>query len=264
MFKTLLLSVAMVAAIGSPQTQWIRPSDSAVKAVINQVGQERDRFQDALDSKLKNSILRGASGEVDVQRFLDDLKRDVNQVKDRFTPDYAASQEVLALLRRATDVNTFMSNQPGAFKGKSEWDAFASVLGTLATTYGTSFPLPQGANTRRMNDKELAASAANVGVMADQFRKAATSAMKTAKADPAAVTSVDTASKAVKTAAEGLKKQLSSQKPATNEARILLEQVNKLKSLLGQQPPAGAATAAWTSMEAGVKTIGQAFNLPGI
>jgi hypothetical protein len=264
MLKIFTLAATLVATAAVAQTQWIRPSDTDVKNLISRVEQARDRYASALDSKFKNSIIRGSSGEVDVQRYLDDLKRDVSQVKDRFNDSYAASIEVLALLRRGTDINTFMLNQPGAFKGKSEWDALASVLGTLATDYGTSFPLPQGASTRRMNDQELAASAATVGGTADQFRQEATKAMKAAKVDPAKVSAVDAAAKAVKTAAEGLKKQLSAHKPATNEARILMESVNKLKSQLGQQPPAGAATTAWDSMTSGTKTIGQAFNLPGI
>jgi hypothetical protein len=264
MLKTLAVSAVMVAMVAMPQTQYLRPSDTDVKNLIAQVGQARDRYADALDSNLKHSILRGASGEVDVQRYLDDLKRNVDQVKDRYNDQYAASTEVLTLLRQGTDINAFMLKQPGAFKGKSEWDTFAAALGSLATVYGTSFPLPQGASTRRMNDLELAASAANVGQMADQFRKAATKAMKTAKADPKLVTSIDAGSKAVTTSATTLKKRLTDHKPATNEARMLLEEVNKLKTLLAQQPPAGESTTAWEGVLSGVKTIAEAFNLPGI
>ncbi len=199
-----------------------------------------------------------------MDKFLDDLKRNADQMRDRYNSDYAASTEVLTLLRQGTDIHTFMSNQQGAFKGKSEWEAFASVLGTLATAYGTSFPLPQGASARRMNDKEVAVIADTVALKADQFRKAATNAMKTAKADPKLVSSVEAGAKAVTSAAKSLKSQLSSHKPATNEARLLAEQVTKLKSLLGQQPPVGESTTAWDGMSAGMKTISQAFNLPGI
>lgn len=169
MLKVFALSVAMVATAAVTQTQFVRPSDTDVKNLIGQVGQSRDRFQDALDSKLKSSILRGASGEVNVDKFLDDLKRNADQMRDRYNSDYAASTEVLTLLRQGTDIHTFMSGQAGAFKGKSEWEAFASVLGTLATAYGTSFPLPQGASARRMNDKEVAVIADTVALKADQF-----------------------------------------------------------------------------------------------
>lgn len=263
MFKTIVLSVTMVAATAGAQVQYLRPSDTDVKNLVSQISQARDRFQGALDSNLKRSIIRGASGEVNVDKYLDDLKRNVSLVKDRFKDDYAASTEVLTLLRQGTDIHAFVTSQSATFKGRSEWDAMASVLGTLATAYGTSFPLPQGAGARRMNDKEVAAQADTVARMAEQFRKASTKAMKTAKADPQLVTAVDRGSKAVATAAANLKKQASGHKPATNEARILLEELTKLKSLL-DQPPAGESTTAWNGLVAGARTIGQAFSLPAV
>lgn len=264
MFKMLALSAALVGAVAVTQTQYLRLSDTDVKSLIGQIGQARDKFAGALDSKLKHSILRGASGEVDVERFLDDLKRNVEQVRDRYNESYAASNEVLTLLRQGTDIHNFVAAQPGTFQGRSEWESFAAAFGTLATAYGTSFPLPPGASARRMGDKELSVSAGQVGAMADQFRKAATKAMKTAKADPKTVTAVDAGAKSVVTAANNLKKQLSAHKPATSETRVLVEEVTKLRSLIGQQPPAGESEAAWASLVSGVKTLSEAFHLPGL
>lgn len=264
MSKILALSVAMVALVATmaaAQTQYVRFSDQQVKDLIGQVGQARDRFQGALDSQLKRSIFRSSTGELSVDNYLEDLKRNVDQAKNRLTPDYAASSEVLTLLRQVTEIHGFMQKQEGAFKGKSEWDSFAAVLGTLATTYGTSFPLPQGASARRLNDKEVTLAADTVAKAADQFRKAATKSMKTAKADPALVTSIDNESKALVTAAKNLKSRVSSGKPATNEARLLLDQANKIRTLL-PQPPTEASTA-WESVLSNLKAVSQAFSLPG-
>jgi hypothetical protein len=265
MSKILALAVAMAAlvAIGADaQTQYIRLADPQVKSLIGQIGQHRDRFQDALDGALKRSILRTETGEVSVDNYLQDLKRNVEQAKDRLTPDYAASNEVLTLLKQCTDINAFVQKQPVTFKGRSEWESLAAALASLATTYGTSFPLPQGASARRLGDKEVVQAADAVAQSAEQFRKAITKAMKTAKADPKLVTSMDTESKAIVTAAKVLKSRVSEQKPATSEARTLLDQANKVRSLL-PQPVLGEPSAPWESVLSSLKAISQAFSLPG-
>ena len=62
-----------------------RPSDKDVKQLLERIDHERDRFEDQLDGKLKRSIVRGPGGEVDVERYLDDLQDNVDKLKDRFT-----------------------------------------------------------------------------------------------------------------------------------------------------------------------------------
>ena len=110
-----------------------------------QVDENRDRFEDQLDGKLKQSILRGPRGEVNVGEFLDDLQANVDKMKDRFTPQYAASAEVTAVLRQGTDIQRYMSTQPPDFDGASEWNRLSASLGQLAAVYGAPWPLSEGA-----------------------------------------------------------------------------------------------------------------------
>ena len=95
-----------------------RPTDKDVKQLLDRINQERDRFEDQLDGKVKGSILRGPRGEVNVSRYLDDLQENVNNLKDRFKPDYAASAEVTTVLRQGSDIQRFMSTQPPDFDGR--------------------------------------------------------------------------------------------------------------------------------------------------
>ena len=117
-----------------------RLTDKDVKALIEAVDNGRDRFEDQLDGKLKDTILRGPNGEVNVARFLDDLQENTHRLKERFTAEYTASAEVATVLRQATPVDAFMKEKPG-IKGSSEWDHLASSLSRLAAVYGTKFPL---------------------------------------------------------------------------------------------------------------------------
>src|SRR5262245_47283205 len=107
-------SAMIVASLSFIPAAWAadRASDKEVKELLERLNHERDRFEDQLDGKLKDSILRGPGGEVKVSRYLDDLQDNVQKMKDRFKSDYAASEEVTTVLRQATDIDRYMSTLP--------------------------------------------------------------------------------------------------------------------------------------------------------
>ena len=51
-----------------------RLTDRDVKALVARIEQGRDRFDDTLDGDLKDDIVRGPSGEVKVDDFLNDFR----------------------------------------------------------------------------------------------------------------------------------------------------------------------------------------------
>ena len=147
-------AVIAAALLAMPAVSADRLPDKDVMALIERIDNERDRFEDQLDGKIKDSIIRG-EGEVHVGRFLDDLQANVGRLKSRFTSDYSASAEVTTVLRQGTDIQRFMSKQPPDLDGASEWTRLASSLGELAKVYATTFPLPEGQQARRFNDGEV-------------------------------------------------------------------------------------------------------------
>ena len=60
-----------------------RISDNEIKELIDRIDSERDRFEDQLDGSVKRAVLRGPQGEVDVERFLDDLQENLDKLKGR-------------------------------------------------------------------------------------------------------------------------------------------------------------------------------------
>ena len=74
-------AVIIAALVAVPAVSADRLPDKDVKALLERINNERDRFEDQLDGKIKSSILRGASGEVHVERFLDDLQENVGRLK---------------------------------------------------------------------------------------------------------------------------------------------------------------------------------------
>ena len=221
----------IVAAVASE-----RLTDRDIKELFERINQDRDRFEDQLDGKLKRDVLRGPAGEVDVERFLEDLQNNVGRMKDRFSDDYSASTEVTTVLRQGTDINRHMASLPPNFKGASEWNRLAAALKALADAYSTSFPMLEGATARRMNDRELHGAAAEIAKAGDRLKKAIDQSLKNNKAVSAATRDAALAQvEAFKNTARMLADRLDEGKPASGEAKAVIDQFVALR----------AASAAW-------------------
>jgi hypothetical protein len=237
------------------QTRPERLSDKEVKTLIDQVDEGRDKFEGNLDGKFKGSTLRGASGEVKVAGALQDYQDNTQKLKDRFTPDYSASAEVATVLKQSTAIDTFMQGSESAMKGRTEWDRQTTNLKGLANAYGATFPLPDGATVRRMNDKETAGFATAIATAAGRF-KSDLDKGTLAKADK------DAAKKDAELLikqANAVKSRTSDGKPATGEMRQLVEQVAKLETFVGAHPI--PTMANWQTVQTSLGKLQQAFGL---
>ncbi len=232
-----------------------RLTDKEVKELLEAVDNARDRFEDQLDGKLKDTILRGPNGEVNVARFLDDLQENTGRLKERFTSEYAASAEVAAVLRQSTAINGFMKQKPG-IKGSSEWDHLAANLSRLAAVYGTTFPLEGDAPVRRVSDGEAAKAAMAIEEHANELKGAINREKALAKP---AKDGLKSQADVIKNAAKTLKSRLNDSKPATSDARQLFDAIRQLRE--SSKGLTDASMSVIGQMQAPLMTLNQAFGV---
>ena len=234
-----------------------RMSDKDVKTLIDQVDEGRDKFEGNLDGQFKGSTLRGPNGETKVSAALQDYQDNTKKLQSRFNSDYSASAEVATVLKQSTAIDTFMQTTGSTMKGRSEWDRQVMNLKRLAEVYGTSFPLPDGATVRRMNDKETAAAAAAVATDAEHFKDNLNKASTLPKPDrEAAKKDVEALIKH----ANAVKSRTNDGKPATGELRQLVDQAAKLQAFVDAHPVPPAVTD-WQAVQASLVKLQQAFGL---
>jgi len=252
----LVSALAGWAVPGFAQTS-DRLSDKDVKAIIDQVDTGRDKFEGNLDGQFKGSTIRGPAGETKVGGALQDYQDSTKKLQERFKADYAAGPEVTTVLKQSTQIDTFMKGSPTSMKGRSEWDAQVLNLRRLAESYGTTFPTPDGAVVRRMNDKEVADAAASVGTAAGRFKDELDKASTVAKpARDAAKKDVE----ALVKQAETVESRINDGKPATAEVRQLIEQTHRVQGFVDANP-IPAAMPNWQSVQASLAKLQQAFGL---
>ena len=257
-------AVIIAALVAMPVVSADRLPGKEVMALLDRIDNERDRFEDQLDGKIKNSIIQGA-GEVHVERFLDDLQENVDRLKSRFNSDYAASAEATTVLRQGSDIQRFMSKQPPDLDGASEWNRLASSLGELAKVYATKFPLPEGQQARRLSDSEVEKVASELAESADRFKKDLESALKTnttidQPTKDAAVKEVNS----LKEDAEELASTVGDGRPASGEAKAVLDRAARIRGAAASsgRTLSPAAQTAWGPVESGLQKVAVAFDLP--
>lgn len=240
-----------------------RISDNEIKELIDRIDNERDRFEDQLDGSVKRAVLRGPQGEVDVERFLDDLQENLDKLKGRYTPTYNAGSEIRTVLRQGSSVQRYMATQAPNLKGASEWNRLAGSLGQLAAAYGSTFPTPDDAPLTRIGDQQVVAAASQTASAAGQFRKQLDAALKQDKTFSLANRQAAVAeAEALKKDADVLADRLKDNKPASGEATQLLERAQKIQAAAASLPLTPNAKAAWASVVRPLTTIAQGFNIP--
>jgi hypothetical protein len=239
-----------------------RLTDRDVKELIGRIEAGRDRFDNALDDKFKNSILRDASGEVNVKRFLDTFQESIDRVEESLKPDYAASTEVGMLLRQGSALERYFRQQPGGAKGESEWNRLASDLGMLAAAYGSDFPIAENAAFRRLGDREVSQSVKALESAAQQLRRALDADLKKDRSVDKAtregiVDEADQLSKDAKT----LRERVNDGKPSSAEADQVMARAARLQTFIkGHQVP--AASGAWNGVASQLEVVSTAYRIP--
>jgi len=250
-----IVGVILAASAAAAQTG-ARLSDKEVKAILDAVDTGRDKFEGNLDGDFKGSTLRGPNGETKVSGALQDYQDSTKKLQERFTADYSASAEAATVLKQSMQIDAFMSSPKAPTKGRNEWDRQTTNLKRLAEAYNTTFPLPDGATVRRMNDKEAAEAAGAVTAQAEQVKRAADADKTLAKTDKQALkTEVDAVIKQAKTLQSGLK----DGKPTTGDWRALKEKVAALTAQ-GRQLPSTVLTAIG-GLRAPLAKLDQAFGV---
>lgn len=237
-----------------------RLSDKDVKELAKTIEKQHNSFERALDSKFKRSILRGPGGEIQVSYYLEDLGESIEQLGKRFTGSYSASAEATETLKRADFMNSYVRNNP-QMKGANEWDVLGSSLQQLAHAYGTTFPLPDDAVIRRIGDGELEDAATAISKFAKDMKKPVRKYAKGTDELKAAAKGLDDELSSLADQSRTLASRIRSGKPASAEARQMMDAVGRIEALLETAGMPDEVATAWQEGSKSIAKVKQAFAL---
>jgi uncharacterized protein YoxC len=255
-----ILGVVLIAGQVSANETMARMTDDDVEGLAKTIGKQYQAFERAIDSKLKRSILRGPGGEVQVEYYLNDLGDSIEQLGDRFTGSYSASGEATDVLNRADFMNSYVHDNP-SMKGANEWDVLGASLQQLASAYGTSFPLPGDAAARRIGDGELEDAATALSKFSKEMPRTVKKETRGMDEISEAVDGLESELKSMSDLSKTLASRIRTGKPATAEARQVMESAANIELLLETEDMPASVKDAWAAGSNNVEKVAQAFNL---
>lgn len=259
-WSIMTIALFLLPAAGQTQELLARASDKEVKALVKNIAAAEKRFERSLTSQFKRSILRGPTAELQVGEYLLDLSDAMASLQKRFTGSYAASAEATEVLKRSSLMHGYVRNNP-SLKGANEWDAVAALLQQLATAYGQTFPLTEGVPIRRIGDGELADAAQELQKFASSFQKSMSKSTKKIPElkDPVKAGVADL--KFISSSRKTLASRIRSGKPASAEARQLMEAVERVQALVDMDGMPDSVATEWAASARPIGKISQAFGL---
>ncbi len=256
----IFFAIAIVTVL--PASAADRLTDRDVKELVARVEEGRDRFDNALDGDLKRSILRGPSGDVNVEQVLNDFQASIDRLEEQLKPEYTAGAEAGTLLRHASAIDRFFRGQPAGTKGGSEWNRLATDLTALARAYGTTFPLPDNPTVRRIGDREVAAAADEIARSAEQLKESLDNDLKKdSSVDKATREAIVSEADQLSKDAKDLRDRVKDSNPSSAEADRLLKRAAKVQSFIATHKVPGAA-GAWSALNPRLQSLATLYSAP--
>src|SRR5262245_56597113 len=225
------LALALVAPVGASGAE--RLTDEQVKKLIEDIDTGYETWKKELERDNRDdAVITSAERTINVKTFLKDFERAIDTVKGRFKPEYAATPEVLALLRLGSDVEQRQRRQ--GEPASSAWAPLSTKMKALATAYGVGWPIESmNVRTGRLNDDELAGKVERMEKAAKQLRGESEKAAKANKSiDKAARQSLTASVQRLEPMAKDVRSRIKDDRPAAVEVGQLLAQAGKVKETL--------------------------------
>jgi len=256
-----VLCVLLLSSFGSARAE--RLTDEQVKKLIEDIDVGYKSWKQSLkDRDIDDLKLTLSDRTIDVKSFLKDFESDIDVAKDRFKPAYAASPEVLTLLRRGSDVELF--NRKQGRTSSSEWTVLGAKFSALATAYGVAWPIESmKVEPARLNDGELVSRVEQMASSAKQVRGEADKAAKANKSiDKATRESMKQSIQQVETLSKDVAARLKEDRPAAIEVGQLVTQTKAIGETMTKLALPTADGPSWHAIESVAKLLGREFGIP--
>jgi hypothetical protein len=253
-----VLVLALGLPVGAAAAE--RMTDEQVKKLIEDIDGSYKTWKETLEkSNLDDAVITSAERTVKVKDFLKDFEKAIDVLEDRFQPSYAASPEVLALLRRGSDVE--LRNRRQGRTPDSAWAVLGTKLGALSQAYGIAFPVESmNVLPARLNDAELAGKVEQMEKAAKRLQGDTDKAAKANKSiDKATRESLKASIQQIEQKTRDVRSRIKDDRPASLEVGQLLSQAGQAKETLTRL---SLLTPSWQGIEPGVAALARAYDLP--
>jgi hypothetical protein len=267
--KSIKLIVAVTAVIilglaAQVQAQHAdRLSEKEVKELLGRVEKGAERFRHSLDAALDHSRLDHTKAEDRINDFVKGFDQATEHLKSRYSDTRTASSLVEEVLRRAAQIDSFMTSHELNSRAKSDWSDLRRNLDELAAAYNVSWDWT-GVSERpdRMSDNNVKNLLGRIEKNADAFRHSHKDAVGHSRFDDtAAEGDIERYVKEFETATDRLKDHFSKKQTASGDAEEVLRRGAAIDGFMRRFSLSSRAQSDWSALRGNLDELARAYGV---
>ena len=265
--KSMVTIAAVSLAIGlSLQVQAQhsnRRSEKEMKDLLGRIDKDAEKFRHSLDNALDHSRLDNTKAEDRINDFVKAFTQSTDRLKSRFDNDRSAASAVGEVLRRAAQIDGFMTSHESNSRAQNDWSELRRNLDELAAAYNVSWDWT-GVSARpdRMNENQVKNLLARMEKNADAFRHSLKDAVSHGRfEDTAAEGDIERYVKEFEIATDRLKDHFSRKQTASGDAEEVLRRGAAIDGFMRRFSLSSRAQNDWATLRGNLDELASAYGV---
>jgi hypothetical protein len=254
----------LAGIVGSARAQRIdRMSEQEMKNLLERIEKGADRFRESVGKGLDRSRLDDTKTEDNINQYIKDFEQATDRLKSRFDDDSSATSTVEEVLRRAANIDNFISRSRVSPRAESDWRQLRGDLDELARAYNVAWTWEGLTSTpHRVDDKGVRRILDRMARDADRFRKSLDHSLDKSRLDDTrAEDEINAFVKDFGKATERLEDHFSSKRTAGDEVEDVLKRAAAIDAFLRNHRMTERALDDWMSLRRDLDELAQAYTV---
>jgi len=240
-----------------------RRSEKEIKELLGRIEKGADRFKHSLDSALDHSRLDGTKAEDRINDFVKGFEQATERLKNRFDDDRSAASAVEEVLRRAAQIDGFMTSHQTNSRAQNDWSDLRRSLDELAAAYNVSWDWTGvSARPNRMNENQVKNLLERTEKNADAFRHSLKDAVSHSRfEDTAAEGDIERYVKEFETATDRLKGHFNDKHTASGDVEEVLKRGAAIDGFMRRFSLTPRAQRDWSVLRGNLDELAAAYGV---
>ena len=240
-----------------------RLSEREMKNLLQRIENGADRFRDSIEKGLDRSRFDDTRAEDNINEYIKDFEAATDRLKSRFDDDTSAASAVEEVLRRAANIENFMTRNRVTGRAENDWRQLRGNLEELARAYNVEWTWGGIASAPfRVDDKRVKNLLERMERDAVQFRRSLDDSLDKSRLDDTrAEDEINAYVKEFEKATDRLEDRFNSNQTASSQVEEVLSRAASIDTFMRNHRMTERALNDWMSLRRGLDELAQAYTV---
>lgn len=254
----------MTGLLGSARAQAVdRLSEREMKNLLDRIERGADRFRDSIGKGLDRSRIDDTRTEDNINEYMKDFEQATDRLKGRFDDNSSAASLVEEVLRRAANIDNFMTSNRVSGRAERDWMELRGHLDELARAYNVSWSWAGLSNAPyRVDDKSVRSLLDRMETDAQRFRRSLDDSLDRSRLDDSrAEDEINRFVKEFEQATDRLEDRFNSKRTAAGDVEEVLRRAAAIDGFIRNHRMTDRAMSDWMNLRRDLDELALAYTV---